>query len=89
LATPEREGIQTCQPDLAFRLDRLREEIGAIRRELSEASSGPAATDEDSYRLATEIDLLVTKFLRLSAREQERGEGGFPPLGGIDRPAEA
>ena len=77
MATPEREGIQTCQPDLAFRLDRLREEIGAIRRELSEASSGPAAADEDSYRLATEIDLLVTKFLRIFARAQEGAEGRF------------
>ena len=77
MATPELEGPRAYRPDLVFHLDRLREEIGAIRRELSEAPSGPAAVDEDSYRLATEIDLLVAKFLRLFARTEERGESEF------------
>ncbi|NLG83818.1 MAG: hypothetical protein GX493_04240 [Firmicutes bacterium] len=71
MAIPEHEGYR---PELASRLDRLRAEIGELRRELTEeayaAEETIAEMDEESYRLATQIDLLVTKFLRLFGRAQ-------------------
>ena len=70
-------GLEEYRPELASRLDWLRAEIGALRRELTEEIylSRESATeiDEESYRLATQIDLLVTKFLRFFGRSQQEG----------------
>ncbi len=46
-------------------LDTLRREIGALRQELMESGQVPSSAEDDNYRLATQIDLLVNKFLRL------------------------
>lgn len=67
-------GLEEYRPELVSRLDRLRAEIGELRRELTEeaysAVEAETEIEEESYKLATQIDLLVTKFLRLFGRTQ-------------------
>ncbi|MGE5552288.1 MAG: hypothetical protein ACM3ZC_17445 [Bacteroidota bacterium] len=48
-------------------LDDLRREIGALRHEVLHGSPAPARANEESYRTATQIDLLVSKMLRLQS----------------------
>jgi len=71
LATPEsNEGAENVldHTDLTLRLTDLRREIGALRQELM-ASGGSPALNENSYRSATRLDLLVNKFLRLGSAD--------------------
>lgn len=81
MATPEYE-TDRGQSDLTLHLDTLRREIGALRQELMESGQVPSTAGDDNYRLATQVDLLVNKFLRL---QENLGEKTFrlpgEPLG--------
>ncbi len=71
MAIPESE-TDRSQSDLTLHLDTLRREIGALRQELMESGQVPSAAEDDNYRLATQIDLLVNKFLRLQESLSEK-----------------
>lgn len=80
MATPESE-TDRRPGDLTSRLDTLRREIGALRQELMESGQVPSAAEDDNYRLATQLDLLVNRFLRLQESLGERisPSPGAPP----------
>ena len=64
-----------CGVEIAVRLRDLRREIGILRRELLAAGQAPQAMWEESYRAATQIDLLVSRFLRLVHEAGRTGIG--------------
>ena len=49
----------------------FQQEIGQIRQDLITENSRIAVDDEDSYKLATKIDLTVSRLLRLLECKQE------------------
>lgn len=64
------DGIRS---DLVRHLSSIRQEIGALRQELSAPDQSKLSLAEDSYRLATQIDLMVNRYLRLIGREGDHG----------------
>ena len=75
MATPDRNPAWVKGPvgktELALYLHKLRQEIGALRQELIGTGQSPLTADEENYRIATQIDLLVHKFLRLCPKPPE------------------
>lgn len=49
----------------------FQQEIGEIKQNLTTENSRNGVVDEDSYQLATKIDLTVSRLLRLLECEQE------------------
>ena len=66
MATVEHESMAE-EKELASCLKRLRLEINAFQQDLT-ATSGIAG---DGYQKATQIDILVNRFLRLTAGERD------------------